>query len=153
MIKSNQFLFILLFLLTAHTANAQVSPQKSTTLNVITQQQFDSLYHALMTEKYPEYADWKKGLPKRKRKVFIKNSVIGFFAGALVGTSLSMTGATFCQTIEEITAPLIEPEPHACKPKIKKAILITGSLGLIIGITASEIENKKISKFSPTILY
>lgn len=155
MIKSNQCLltFLFFFSFSFYGASAQESPQKSKIQNTITQQQFDSLYHALMTEKYPTYANWKKGLPKRKRKIFLKYSIAGFIAGSLVGASLSKTGSAFCQTIDAIVTPIIGPEPEACKPKIAKAVLITGSLGLIIGITAGQIKSKKISRFHPTILY
>lgn len=153
MIKSNQCLLTFLFFFSFYGASAQESPQKSKIPNTITQQQFDSLYHALMTAKYPEYANWKKGLPKRKREIFLKYSITGFIAGSLVGASLSKTGSAFCQTIDAIVTPIIGPEPEACKPKIAKAILITGSLGLILGITAGQIKSKKISRFRPTISY
>lgn len=152
MTKSNQFFLTFLFLVFFYGVNAQKNQQQSAVPNTITQQQFDSLYHALMTAKYPEYADWKKGLPKRKRKTLLKHSIAGFLVGSLLGTSLSTTGSAFCQTIEALVTPLIQQEPQACKPKIVKAILITGSIGLTIGITASQVKSKKISRFQPTIL-
>lgn len=150
MINCKQLLLISLSFLYFQLASAQENNQK---LANISQQQFDSLYHAMMTEKYPEYADWKKGLPKRKRKVFLKHSITSFFVGSLLGISLSSTGSAFCQTIEVAISPLVAPEPQACKPKIAKAILITGSLGLLVGITSSSVKNKKISRFRPTISY
>ena len=152
-IKLNYFFSTFLFLLFFYAANAQENQPKPTSINDITQQQFDSLYHVLMTAKYPEYTDWKKGLPKRKRTIFLKHSIAGFLAGSLVGISLSTTGSAFCQTIDALVTPIIGPEPEACKPKVAKAILITGSLGVIIGITAGQIKSKKISRFRPVISY
>lgn len=154
MIKSNQCLLTFIFFFFFHGANAQKSQQESTVPNTITQQQFDSLYHALMTAKYPEYADWKKGLPKRKRKIFLKHAIAGFLAGSLVGAALSQSGSAFCEAITIIpNNVLLEPDGQSCQPQFAKAMLISGGIGLILGITAGQIKSKKISRFRPTILY